>query len=48
MVCAKNGAWSVFRDLHVPKDELPIEDLAEMIREGTVDEVEPQVQPGFW
>lgn len=48
MVTAKSGNWSVFRDVHIEKDNLPLEDLERMIRSGRVDSVEPEVQPGFW
>lgn len=48
MVSAKGGAWAVFRDIHVPKEELPVEDLASFADMNAVDDVEPEVQPGFW
>lgn len=48
MVTAKNGSWSVFRDLHIAKEELPIDQLQDLIHSGLVDELEPSVEPGLF
>lgn len=48
MITAKNQAWSLFKDVHVPKDSIAPEDLKSLLLTGEVDELEPQVQPGFW